>query len=163
MNIGQASAAFGVSAEMIRYCASIDLIPEADRTSAGYRLHSAAEQGTLRFIRRARDLGMPVERIRLLPGLRRDDARSGGEVKRVALERVAELRGRIAEPTAICEALEGLAQVCHDDCRPECPLTVTSRQKASGRPPGRGRAGGLMRIDAAPVFRHRVEGGAAPR
>ena len=122
MNIGQASAASGVSAKMIRYYESIDLIPKAGRTGSGYRVYSAADINTLRFIRRARDLGMPIERIRLLVGLWHDEARSSGDVKRIALEHVAELRGKIAELTAMCEALDGLAHACHGDGRPECPI-----------------------------------------
>jgi MerR family copper efflux transcriptional regulator len=122
MNIGQASAASGVSAKMIRYYESIDLIPKADRTGAGYRVYSATDVGTLRFIRRARDLGMPIERIRLMVSLWHDEARSSGDVKRVALEHVSELRGKIAALTAMCEALEGLAHACHGDRRPECPI-----------------------------------------
>ena len=122
MNIGQASSASGVSAKMIRYYESIGLVPKANRTDAGYRVYSAADVGTLRFIRRARDLGLPIERIRLLVGLWHDQGRSSGDVKRVALEHVAELRGKIAELTAMCEALEGLADSCHGDGRPECPI-----------------------------------------
>ena len=136
MNIGQASAASGVSAKMIRYYESIDLIPKAGRTGAGYRVYSAADLGTLRFIRRARDLGLPIERIRLLVGLWHDEARSSGDVKRVALEHVSQLRGRIAELTAMCEALEGLAHACHGDGRPECPILDDLKAggaEASGR------------------------------
>ena len=139
MNIGQASAASGVSAKMIRYYETIGLIPKAGRTGAGYRVYSAADLGTLRFIRRARDLGMPIERIRLLVGLWHDEARSSGDVKRVALEHVSQLRGRIAELTAMCEALEGLAHACHGDRRPECPILDDLEAGGAGAPARTGR------------------------
>ncbi|MCB4824489.1 Cu(I)-responsive transcriptional regulator [Roseicella aerolata] len=122
MNIGQASATSGVSAKMIRYYEDIGLMPKAGRTEAGYRVYTAADVNTLRFIRRARDLGMPIERIRLLVSLWQDRARSSGDVKRIALEHVSELRTKIAELTAMCEALEGLAHACHGDHRPDCPI-----------------------------------------
>jgi MerR family copper efflux transcriptional regulator len=122
MNIGEAAAASGVSAKMLRYYESIGLMPPARRTAAGYRTYGAAEVHALRFIRGARGLGMPIERIRVLLGLWRDPDRSSAEVKRIATDHVAELRRRIAELHAMCAALEGLAAACHGDGRPECPI-----------------------------------------
>lgn len=122
MNIGQAAKASGVSAKMLRYYESIGLIPKAGRTDAGYRTYGEADVNTLRFVRRARDLGLPIERIRLLVGLWRDRDRSSGEVKRIATEHVAELRAKIAELAGMCAALQELADACHGDLRPECPI-----------------------------------------
>ena len=122
MNIGQASEASGVSAKMLRYYESIGLVPKAGRTEAGYRVYGEAEVHTLRFIKRARDLGLPIERIRLLVGLWQDKDRSSADVKRIATEHVAELRTKIAELTGMCEALEHLAAACHGDHRPDCPI-----------------------------------------
>lgn len=122
MNIGQAAAASGVSAKMLRHYEGIGLVPKAGRTGAGYRTYGEAEVHTLRFIKRARDLGLPIERIRLLVGLWRDKDRSSADVKRVATAHVAELRTKIAELTGMCETLEHLAAACHGDHRPECPI-----------------------------------------
>ena len=57
MNIGEAAAAAGVTPKMIRHYESLGLIPEADRTEAGYRLYGEREVAMLRFIRQARGLG----------------------------------------------------------------------------------------------------------
>jgi MerR family copper efflux transcriptional regulator len=122
MNIGQAAAAAGVNAKAIRYYESIGLIPPAGRTSAGYRVYSERDVATLRFIRRARGFGMPVERIRLLVGLWQDRGRASAEVKRIALAHVAELDARIAELSAMSHALQHLAETCHGDHRPDCPI-----------------------------------------
>jgi MerR family copper efflux transcriptional regulator len=137
MNIGQAAAASGVSAKMLRYYESIGLMPKADRTEAGYRVYTASDVNTLRFIRRARDLGLPIERIRLLVGLWRDRNRSSADVKRIAEEHVAELEAKILELTAMRDSLQELAEACHGDHRPECPIL---RDLAGGAAPARAAA-----------------------
>ncbi|MCW3477535.1 Cu(I)-responsive transcriptional regulator [Limobrevibacterium gyesilva] len=131
MNIGQAAKASGVSAKMIRYYESIGLVPRAGRTAAGYRVYTDADVNTLRFIHRAREFGFPMDRIRLLVRLWQGRQPSR-EVKRVALEHVAELDERIAGLTAMHDALEELADACHGDHRPECP--ILRDLDGSGRP-----------------------------
>jgi MerR family transcriptional regulator, copper efflux regulator len=151
MNIGQASAASGVSAKMLRYYESIGLIPKADRTEVGYRVYTEDDVQTLRFIRRARDLGLSIERIRLLVGLWHDRGRSSADVKRVATEHVAELEAKILELTAMRDTLQELADACHGDHRPECPIL---RDLEGGRTkprtaPARGRKGSARAPAAA--------------
>src|SRR3546814_18959454 len=96
MNIGQAAQASGVSAKMIRYYEGIGLIPKADRTGSGYRVYSEREASSLRFIRRARDLGFSVEPIGDLLALWRDRDRATAAVTQLPLEPVAVLEGRVA-------------------------------------------------------------------
>ena len=43
-------------------------------------------------------------------------------MKRIATEHVAELRAKIAELAGMCAALQDLADACHGDHRPECPI-----------------------------------------
>ncbi len=154
MNIGQAAEASGVSAKMLRYYEAIGLIPKAGRTEAGYRTYGEADVNTLRFIRRARDLGLPIERIKLLVGLWRDKDRSSADVKRIAAEHVAELRAKIAELARMCAALQELADACHGDHRPECPilrdLEGGSRTAAPIAPAAR-KTNGAMRSVAGAV------------
>lgn len=122
MVIGEAARASGISAKMLRYYESIGLTPAAGRTEAGYRTYGPRDVETLRFIRRARDLGLSMERIKLLVGLWQDRQRPSREVKRIALAHVAELHVKISELTAMCATLEELAEACHGDHRPECPI-----------------------------------------
>lgn len=122
MNIGEAAKASGVSAKMLRYYESINLIPQAGRSASGYRIYSDRDVDSLRFIRRARDFGIPMERVRLLVGLWQDKTRPSREVKKLAQQQVAELEARIAELTAMKEALAGLAAACRGDDRPDCPI-----------------------------------------
>ncbi|MET4633953.1 Cu(I)-responsive transcriptional regulator [Kaistia defluvii] len=122
MNIGEASAASGVSAKMIRYYEQIGLIPAALRTESGYRVYSTRDVETLRFIRRARDLGFSVEEMGTLLALWQDKARESADVKRVALQHVAEIEKRIHELEGMARTLRHLAGHCHGDERPDCPI-----------------------------------------
>ncbi|MFY8107234.1 MAG: Cu(I)-responsive transcriptional regulator [Elstera sp.] len=122
MMIGQAAAATGVSAKMIRYYESIGLLPEADRTEAGYRVYSPVDLHTLRFIRRSRDLGFSVEAIVELLALWRDRSRHSGDVKRLAEAHISALQAKIDALQSMVGTLSHLAQCCHGDGRPECPI-----------------------------------------
>jgi MerR family copper efflux transcriptional regulator len=122
MNIGEASKASGVTAKMIRYYESVNLIPPVERSGAGYRRYSQRDLDTLRFIRRARDFGVPMDRVKLLVGLWQDNDRPSREVKAIALRQVAELDAKIAELTAMRDALAALADSCRGDSRPDCPI-----------------------------------------
>lgn len=122
MNIGEAANASGVSAKMIRYYEQIDLIPPAGRTEAGYRIYDEDAIATLRFIRRARDLGFSVDEMAALLALWRDKNRASAEVKRIAEDHVADIERRIRELQGMANTLRHLASHCHGDHRPDCPI-----------------------------------------
>lgn len=122
MTIGEAAQASGVSAKMIRYYEEIGLIGPIARTESGYRTYVDADVHTLRFIRRARDLGFMVEGIAELLALWRDRSRHSADVKRVALEHVAVLERKIAELEGMANTLRELAACCAGDDRPDCPI-----------------------------------------
>ena len=122
MNIGQAAQASGVNAKSIRYYESIGLIARADRSRAGYRQYSDTEVQTLRFIRRSRDLGFSVERIKTLLGLWKDRDRKSADVKSLARQYVAELERDIEKLQSIRDQLLHLSDCCHGDNRPNCPI-----------------------------------------
>ena len=122
MNIGEASRASGVSTKMIRYYETIGLIPQADRSEAGYRNYGDNDVHTLRFIRRSRDLGFTVEQMADLLALWRDRSRASGEVKKIALEHVEILERKAEELKAMSQTLKHLAAHCHGDGRPDCPI-----------------------------------------
>jgi MerR family copper efflux transcriptional regulator len=122
MNIGQAAQASGVNAKSIRYYESIGLIAKADRSGAGYRQYSHNEVQTLRFIRRSRDLGFSVERIKTLLGLWKDRDRKSADVKALARQYVEELDHDIAKLQSIRDQLLHLSECCQGNSRPECPI-----------------------------------------
>jgi MerR family transcriptional regulator, copper efflux regulator len=122
MNIGEASARSGVSAKMIRYYEETGLLPKPGRRQSGYRVYDESDVHRLRFVRRARDFGFPVERIRDLLRLWHDHKRPSAEVKRIAEAHVAELDEKIAQLSALRDSMKDLARRCHGDQRPDCPI-----------------------------------------
>ncbi len=120
MNIGQASAASGVSAKMIRYYESVSLIRPAGRTAAGYRRYDESDIRTLRFLKRARGLGFSVEQMRDLLALWRDEGRSKAEVMELALSHAEALEAKAREINEITTALRDLARRCQINDEPGC-------------------------------------------
>jgi len=122
MNIGEAAARSGVSTKMVRHYESLGLLPRVARTEAGYRQYGNNEVHTLRFIRRARDLGFSMAEIGELLKLWSNRRRASSDVRRIAERHVADLERRIAEMTSMKRTLAHLIHGCHGDERPECPI-----------------------------------------
>jgi len=128
MNIGEAAARSGVSAKMIRYYESIELIAAGRRSDAGYRLYGDKDVHALRFVKRARSLGFSLDQIRDLLSLWQNTSRASGDVKQIALGHVTQLNQRIAELTEMRDTLQDLARCCHGDDRPDCPILQSLSQ-----------------------------------
>ncbi|MDO5653215.1 MAG: Cu(I)-responsive transcriptional regulator [Brachymonas sp.] len=122
MNIGEAAQASGVSAKMIRHYESTGLLPPAPRTDAGYRQYGGRDVHTLRFIKRARDLGFSLKAVADLLSLWQDQHRPSREVKALAQTHMQELQQKIEELQAMQHTLATLVQCCHGDERPDCPI-----------------------------------------
>lgn len=135
MNIGQASRAAGVSTKMIRYYEQTGLIPKAARGESGYRDYDQQDVHRLRFIRRSRDLGFTVEQIGELLALWTDRARASVDVKALALGHIHQLKIKKAEIEAMIGTLETLANTCHGDERPDCPIIEGLAASASNLQP----------------------------
>ena len=122
MNIGQAAQSSGVSAKMVRHYESLGLLPTVARTDAGYRQYGDKEVHTLRFIRRARDLGFSMAEIAELLKLWQNQRRSSANVKKIASHHLAALDAKLAEMAAMRKTLQHLVHCCSGDDRPDCPI-----------------------------------------
>ena len=94
----------------------------APRTGNGYRAYGANDVHVLRFVQRKRSLGFSVNEYRQLLDLYRNPHRASIEVKALTLRRIADLDRKMAELAAVRAALVRLAESCHGDDRPECPI-----------------------------------------
>lgn len=122
MNIGDAAAASGISRKMIRYYEEIGLLAEAPRSSAGYRIYNDDCVQQLSFIKRARDLGFSLERIKTLLGLWQNADRQSADVKTLAQQYMAELDQDINHLQSMRQQLAELVNQCHGDGQPACSI-----------------------------------------
>ncbi len=122
MNIGEAARLSGVSAKMVRHYESLGLLPSVPRTDSGYRQYGDGEVHTLRFIKRARELGFSMDEIGQLVGLWRNRRRASASVRRIAQQHADDLAERIAAMQAMQRTLQALIEGCHGDERPDCPI-----------------------------------------
>lgn len=121
-NIGEAAAASGVSAKMIRHYESLGLLKAPSRSEGGYRLFESNDIHILRFIRRARDLGFSIKDVERLLGLWQNRRRTSADVRRIAQHHIEELDRKIDELQGMRRTLEHLVRHCHGDERPDCPI-----------------------------------------
>ena len=120
--IGEAARLSGVSAKMVRHYEGLGLLPRVARTDSGYRQYSQADVHTLRFIKRARDLGFSMEEIGELVGLWQNRRRASANVRKIAQKHAEELGQRIVAMQAMQKTLRHLIHCCQGDERPECPI-----------------------------------------
>lgn len=122
VTIGEAARQSGVSAKMLRHYESLGLLANVARTDSGYRLYTAADVHTLRFIKRSRDLGFSMLEIAELVNLWQNHIRTSASVKQIAQKHLESLAQRIEGMQAMQRSLQTLLQHCHGDDRPDCPI-----------------------------------------
>ena len=130
MNIGEAAALSGVPAKTIRYYEEIGLVRPAPRTGGGYRAYGDKDVHVLRFVQRARSLGFSVSECRQLLDLYRNPRRTSAEVKALTTRRIAEIDRKMAELAGMRATLVRLAENCHGDDRPQCPILENLAQRS---------------------------------
>ncbi|VXB25145.1 MerR family transcriptional regulator [Pseudomonas sp. 8AS] len=119
LTIGALSRASGVNLETIRFYERSGLLPEPQRSSAGYRHYQAMDVRRLRFIRRGRELGFSLEEIRSLLDLAAhpdSPCASADQMVREHLEtiaaRIRDLQNMQAELNKIAGCQSGHAEHC---------------------------------------------------
>ena len=145
LNIGDAAAASGVSAKMIRHYEDAGLLPKPRRTDAGYRVYGDADVHRLRFVRQARDFGFSMERIAALLSLWQNTRRPSSRVKALAVEHIRELDQKLAQMQAMKATLEHLVCHCQGDERPHCPILESLESAGNAAPAVTAKRTGALR------------------
>jgi Hg(II)-responsive transcriptional regulator len=114
-----------VNAQTLRYYERRGLLPAPERSAAGYRAYTSQAVRLVRFIKRAQELGFPLDDIESLLDLADGGPDSCDALRGLATEKIADLQDRIADLQAMHRALGRLVQTCAQPRdRRECPILV---------------------------------------
>ncbi len=97
MRIGEAARLSGLEASAIRFYESNGVTPPPCRTTAGYRDYGRDEVDLLRFVRRLRSLGLPLDDIREIVGLRTEGKAPCATVRNSMAREAAAIDRRIED------------------------------------------------------------------
>ncbi len=123
MKIGQLAQRAEVNIDTVRYYEREGLLPKPERLSSGYRIYGEGDVKRLRFVRRAKSLGFTLPEIRELLALSRSRDDDMAAMKSAALDKIIDVKARIAELERMRIALEGLIESCPGHgALDQCPI-----------------------------------------
>ena len=101
LTVSQLAGEVGTSADTLRYYERIGLLPEPDRSPAGYRLYDDSAAERVRFIKNAQRFGLRLEEIGELLDIQERGLCPCGRTRRLLEEKVAELDEEMAVLTKL--------------------------------------------------------------
>lgn len=122
MKISELAKHTGVSSKTIRYYEEIGLIPAAARSSSGYREYHNIDVERLTFIRRCRELQIPLDQLKKLVEMQIDRSAPCGDVDRVIQDQLCKVRKRQQELAQLEQTLAELARCCRGDRVADCQI-----------------------------------------
>jgi len=120
--IGDLARATDTRVETIRWYEKQGLLPPPPRTVSNYRLYGEAALARLSFIRRARDLGFPLDDVRALLNLAASRDKDCASVDVLAAGHLADIDRKIADLMALRQELSGLIEACNGGTVAECRI-----------------------------------------
>ena len=123
MRTGLVAEQAGVNPQTLRYYERRGLLPPPLRSASGYRAYDSASVETIRFIKRAQELGFTLDEVETLLHLAAGGPDSCDAVQELAHQKIDVLDGKIASLRAMRDSLRRLVATCELP-RPErdCPL-----------------------------------------
>lgn len=112
MKIGEVARAADIGIDAIRFYEREGLIDEPARRPSGYRVYSPDVVLSLRFIKRAKELGFSLKEIAELLSLERDPGATAADVRQLAEEKLADLEDKIRALQRMRRALRKRAAEC---------------------------------------------------
>jgi DNA-binding transcriptional MerR regulator len=138
--IGQVAQETGLSIDTIRFYEKQGLLRRSPRSEGGFRLFGGGEIETLRFVRKAQELGFSLNEIRELLILRTDHVPACSHIKELLDRKLAAVEQKIQELQRLEQSLKLALRKCkrglkttdqgHAEC---CPVIEEISQAARTR------------------------------
>ena len=129
MNIGKASKLSNLTVKATRYYANINLVKPKQDSQTGYRNYTEEDVLKLKFIGKARSFNFSIDECRDNLSLYEHENRPSKEVKKITLEKISEIDKKLNDLKALRKELSHLANNCHGDDRPNCPILEALSKK----------------------------------
>lgn len=121
--IGQVAEMSDISPEALRFYERQGLIAKPRRKKSGYRQYDEGVFSTLRFIKRAKNLGFTLNEIKELLHLHCIPGKTKADVKRIAEMKIREISAKIDTLQRMKFALEKLNEQCDGEgLLDNCPI-----------------------------------------
>lgn len=123
MRSGQVAEKAGVNIQTLRYYERRGLLARPRRLESGYRAYGQEAVDSVRFIKRAQELGFALSEIETLLGLARGGPSDCDRAQALANGKIAELDSKIASLLAMRDSLGRLVTTCELPRKQrDCPL-----------------------------------------
>lgn len=145
ITVGEAARRAGISPKAVRLYETRGILPPAERTEAGYRTYTQHDVEILRFVRRARALGLRLDEIRRIVDLERHGAQPCATVMELLEGHLREIDRTITDLRALRKDLVRTLEAAKSSARRGedvvvCPIIEAesdTNETAGRRVPGR--------------------------
>jgi DNA-binding transcriptional MerR regulator len=120
--IGELAGRLDLNTQTIRYYERVGLLPEPERTEAGYRIYGEADERRLRFIRNARNVGLTLGEIKEILAFHERGEPPCAYVIETIARRAEEVEHQISELTKFKSELDRLYASAREEPREEPAL-----------------------------------------
>ena len=106
----------------VRYYDNIGLVKPNQNIFSGYREYNDEDVLKLKFVGKARKFNFSIDECRELLSLYENKSRPSKDVKKLTLEKISQIDEKLKQLQNLKDELSSLADNCHGDDRPNCPI-----------------------------------------
>jgi DNA-binding transcriptional MerR regulator len=122
LSIGDMAKTGNCKVQTVRYYEEIGLLPTPARSPGNQRIYTRGQRDRLRFIRHARELGFPLERIREILALGDEPSHSCEEVDQIARDHLRDVESRVERLQCLHAELTRMITECSAKRVAECRI-----------------------------------------